>query len=81
MGEVRGFYIELSSSSRGWKRENERDEAGAEPAAARWRGRRRSWRAGTADRLSRLAIVGDERDNCIFRNLNNVIRNNAIQKI
>jgi hypothetical protein len=58
MGEVRGFYIELSSSSRGWKRENERDEAGAEPAAARWRGRRRrSWRAGTADRLSRLAIV------------------------
>jgi len=23
----------------------------------RWRGRRRSWRAGTADRRSRLAIV------------------------
>jgi hypothetical protein len=39
------------------KRENERDKAGAEPAAAKWRGRRRSWRAGTADRRSRLAIV------------------------
>jgi hypothetical protein len=48
----------MELSSRGWKREKERDEAGAEPpAAARWRGRRRSWRAGAADRRSRLAIV------------------------